>query len=588
MKHKHIIAFIIFCVLFVSILVTLGSNKCDKSLKSLQGGQFKLGTVDFPASTHSCGAEQHFLQGLRYLHNFMYPLALREFTISKKMDPSFALSYWGIAMSYFNPLWSYIDKAKGQQILYELEDVKNPEMTDLEKGLIQAINLIYQSGNQLENEKKYLNAMKKLYERYSDNPDITSFYALSLLGYAGDAPFEKDSLNHLQTAQKVLEPFLKTHPEHPGIVHYYVHATDITNAKIAKQGLKTTKNIYEFMADSSHVVHMPAHLYTVLGRWEEAAKANQLSIAASNRICRYLENQDIRFDSPLTFCVTKPRKKMTWPAKNWYACDAENLYHSTEWLQYEYLQMGKYQQAFELVNDMDKVVKIEELPMYYFWLYRTEARQTLDTQNWKPVKSLPKEITKNNADAYWASYSESGRLLADGLSAIHNHQLKYLPLIKNRFETILDILAKNPEGVFRNACLVSLNELRAAEEAYVNHNTDKSIYYLEEALKIQNEIQATQQSFLLPYVPAEEVYAEILMENPTIPNLHKAIALFKTELNYHSNRLQALLGLARAEAKLNNKKNALYWYHRILDQLKDADESKILKEAKNYVASNET
>lgn len=514
---------------------------------TIPGENLKLGTVEFnDLSSSSNLAKKHFILGLRYLHNFMYPLALREFTIAKNTDPSFPLSYWGIAMSHYWPLWSFVDKAKGLQILNEIK-IKNLKMNEIEKKLIDAIQFIYNDGAKQENNKNYLNAMAKLYKEYPLHTEIASFYALALLGYATDNPFDKNNATYLIQARQILKKFIKTHPSHAGMIHYLTHATDIPNSSIPKEGLIATPLIYKYMNDSSHVLHMPSHLYTELGMWSEAAKANQLSIDASNRMCRFLESQNIQFDTPVHICSSAPQKKIKWSAKNWYACDADNIYHSAEWLHYDYLQLGEYEKAAKLVDEMTRVVNIQNEPMYEYWLYRIKARQIIFTEDWQALESLPKPITKNDDDIYWAAYSESGLLLAEGLKAIHHQQIHFINLIDQRYQAILKILDQRSEGGFRDACRLMYHEFLAANEMIIQGNEKRSLHLMEKALAIQEKLDHSEQSLTLPFIPAQEFYATLLMQHPTAINLQKTLSMLKKALIYNPNRAPSKQKYAKVE-----------------------------------------
>lgn len=503
MKLKY---FAPLLILLLSSLIYGANSYFHQSTCIIPGENLKLGTVEFnELSTSSNVAKKHFWLGLRYLHNFMYPLALREFTIAKNTDPSFALSYWGIAMSHYWPLWSFVDKAKGLQILNEVK-IKNVKMNEFEKKLMDAIQLIYDDGSKQENDKHYLEAMAKLFKNHSTHPEIASFYVLALLGYVTDNPFDKNNTAYLEESRQILKKFIKKYPSHAGIIHYLTHATDIPNSLIPKEGLIATPLIYQHMKDSSHVLHMPSHLYTELGMWQEAAKANRLSIDASNRMCRFLESQNIQFDTPVHICSSAPQKKIKWSKKNWYACDADNIYHSAEWLHYDYLQLGEYEKAAKLVDKMAKVVNIEGEPMYEYWLYRIKARQIIFTQDWKSLDKLPAKITQDDDEVYWSAYSESGLLLADGLKAIYHRQIPLIQLINQRYQEILKILDKHPEGGFRDACQLMYHEFLAANELITYGNEQKSLNFLNQALRIQGKIDHSEQSLTLPFIPATQFY----------------------------------------------------------------------------------
>ena len=516
------------------------------------GENLKLGTIHFETSTTSPIAQAHFILGLKFLHNFMYPLALREFKLAQKADPNFALSYWGQAMCYKWSLWSYENRQKGSKVMHVFNALHQVTMTPLEKGLMDAVSQLYQPGTDLENEKKYLTAMRKVHEQNPQNVDVASFYALAMIGYAMDAPYDKNGMQLLNEARQLLKSFIADYPSHPGIMHYYMHANDIPNSTYPLKGLTVIKNVYLYLSDSSHVLHMPAHLYTALGDWTKAAQANFLSVQASHRMCHFLESEKIyipAIDSKDLSDANPITKKTTdWTPQEWYACDADNVYHSLEWLHYDYLQMGQIDKAYALLKEMQKIATLENKDIYDFWAYRMLTRQILYTQTYKPVTGLPKPLIETSKDKNWAAYSECGLLLAEGVSAANNKQINYLTLINKRFKSIIAQLNAPSSEEYKDACLLAQTEVSAYKHAYIDNDYDTCSNELDNVEKIQQKLQSSHESLTLPFVPAQEVYGDIMINKPKY--WKKILDLYTAELKYFPNRTLALKGLARVKEKL--------------------------------------
>lgn len=553
---------------------------------TVPGAQLKLGQISFPTSTKSPTAAAHFVMGLKYLHNFMYPLALREFKLAQQSDPSFALSYWGMAMCYKWSLWSYENKKKGQQVLADFYKLKHVTMSPLEHGLMNAIEIIYGPGSQIANEKKYMEAMQQLYQRYPNNPDVASFYALALIGYANDTPYKK-SQALLQDARNVLQRFFKSNPGHPGIIHYYMHANDLPNTAYPSTSLSVIDKACKYMSDSAHVMHMPAHLYTDLGWWADAARANKFSIRAGHHLCQFLEKEKINLHTVDSIELAKydPLKKANfpWSEKEKLACDSDNIYHSLEWLQYEYLQMGQFHKAQQLLNEMNHVAAIEKQPEYNFWAERMNARQILYTQHFTPVTALPQPLIEISHDKNLAAYSECGMLLADGLRALHYQQMDLLPIIHARFEKIISLV---PDDSYKQACRLNEVEVLAMKSVMLDKNSHKSTDMLDQSLALQSKLQSSIHTFSVPFVPAQELYGEVMLQDPLPKNLQKAKKSYEDELQVNPNRTQAILGLARVEAKLGNVAKAKYWYQKLLKQYQHADSLLEVSEARKYLAKS--
>jgi len=528
---------LILILFFILTTVSFANTKDDYTLN--------LGNLTFVTSTKSQIAEKHFILGLKFLHNFMYPLALREFKLAEKEDPTFALSYWGQAMCYKWSLWSYENKKKGHAVLQKFHSLKNVKMSPLESGFLNAVEKIYLPGDDLENEKKYIRAMYQLYEKYPNNPDVASFYALGMIGYAMDATQDKSAMNYLVSARSILKKFLPKFPEHPGIVHYYIHVNDLPNSPHLMEGLAAVKNVYQYLNGSSHVLHMPSHLYSAMGDWSKAAYANKLSIHASHAMCKFLEREKISLpsvDSTNLSDENAPKKTAAkWTQKDWYACDADNVYHSLEWLQYDYLQMKNFADAEKLLLEMEKVSKIENENKYDFWAYRMRARQILYTGKFAPLTSLPKPLIETSEDKNWAAYSECGLLLAYGRGAVIYHQDKFMLDINERFKKIILQLNSPSATLFKQSCMLMHEEFHAYKYGYTHLDYCKE--ELNKALKIQYELQATHQSLTLPFVPAQEVYGEIMQ---SLASEHTQILkLYENELKFNRNRFQAIEGMAK-------------------------------------------
>jgi hypothetical protein len=540
-------------VIFFIILTALHSLVFAKP--TVLGENLKIGHLQFETSTESPLAKAHFILGVKFLHNFMYPLALREFKLAQSIDPQFALSYWGQAMCYKWSLWSYENKQKGSKVIQDFRALSAVKMSPLEKGLLAAVSEIYQPGTDLENEKKYLAAMQKLYKQFPRNPDVVSFYALAMIGYAMDAPYDKDGMQLLEKARRLLKSFITVYPAHPGIIHYYMHVNDIPNSPYPREGLVVINNVYQHLNDSSHVLHMPAHLYTELGMWPEAAHANFLSVQASHHMCHYLEKEKIYVaavdsnDISDTNSLTK--KSKPWTPVEWYACDADNVYHSLEWLHYDYLQMGQFEKAAVLLKEMQKVAQVENKDIYDFWAYRMLARQILYTKSYQPITALPQPLIETSKDKNWAAYSECGLLLADGVSAVKYKQLDYLTLIDARYKKIISQLTALSSEEYKDACALAQTEVSAYKHACIENDFNTCSNELDNVQKIQEKLQSSHESLTLPFLPAQEVYGDIMIQEPKY--WPKILELYQDELKYTPNRTMAVQGLVDVKAKLEHK-----------------------------------
>jgi hypothetical protein len=246
------------------------------------GAPDKLGKVHFPVSC-SAEAQTHFDRAVAMLHNFWYPQDLNAFAELTKTDPSCAMAYWGIAISQrANPLvgspaasalkqgWEAVEKAKaiGAQ-------------TQRERDYIAAIEAYYQDWEQRDYRTRvlaYEKAMEQVYLRYPDDQETALFYALALNEAVTVLPADKTYAKSLRAAQ-ILEKVLATQPDHPGALHYLIHSYDFP--PLAVRGLSGAERYAEVAPSAPHALHMPSHVFSMLGMWQESIQSNRAALAVA-------------------------------------------------------------------------------------------------------------------------------------------------------------------------------------------------------------------------------------------------------------------------------------------------------------------
>src|SRR5436853_371716 len=231
----------------------------------------RLGTVEFPVSC-SGDVQKRFERGVALLHSFAYSAAEKVFNEVIKADPNCAMAHWGIAMTYFHPLWPpplpEETVARGRE---EIERARQLGGSDREREFIEALSFIYANDSVPYRDRvnRYTGAMDKLAERNRDDSECQIFYALALIAVAPptDATHAKQ-----KEAVAILEPLFKKYPQHPGIPHYLIHAYD--NVEMASRGVEASRVYAQIAPSAPHALHMPSHIYTRLGMWEESIASN--------------------------------------------------------------------------------------------------------------------------------------------------------------------------------------------------------------------------------------------------------------------------------------------------------------------------
>ena len=241
----------------------------------------KLGTVSFPI-TCSPAVQPRFERALALLHSFTYTEAEKGFREVASADPTCAIAHWGVAMSLYHQLWepwiTKEDLARGSDELSHAEKMK---ASDREHEYIAALATYYCDSDKLSPQiraKAYSDAMKKVAEENPKDTEAQIFYALSLIATA--SPMDKAHPNQ-KKAVAILEPLYKRYPDHPGLAHYLIHACDST--ELARDGLQAARDYSKIAPSAPHALHMPSHIFTRLGYWDDSIHSNMAAWAAARQ-----------------------------------------------------------------------------------------------------------------------------------------------------------------------------------------------------------------------------------------------------------------------------------------------------------------
>lgn len=280
-----------------------------------------LGTLTFENSGAS-EAQDAFSRGLLLLHSFEYVDAREAFAEARRIDPDFAMAYWGEAMTHNHPIWMHQNTEQGRRILQELGSNLDARLakapTAREKEYLAAIDPLYFGEEQKKlRDFEYEKKMGQLSASYPDDLEAAAFHALSILGLAHDG---RDFGLYMRAAA-IVEDVFAQNPQHPGAAHYLIHAYD--DPIHAPLGLRAALVYADIAPDATHALHMPSHIFTALGMWSEVESANEASFAASD--------------------ARMIRKGLTVNARS---------FHARHWLSYAYLQQGRFKEAEQITRDM--------------------------------------------------------------------------------------------------------------------------------------------------------------------------------------------------------------------------------------------
>ena len=312
----------------------------------------KLGTVKFPISC-SANVQQEFERAVALLHSFAYSAAEKSFRDVLAKDPNCTMAHWGVAMTYFHQLWEpYVatqDLARGRA---EIDQAKRLGGSEREREFIEALNTIYANAESVpyrERAKAYAEAMAKLAAHNPNDVEGHVFYALALIGTA--SPTDKSHGNDKKAAD-LLEPLFQKYPQHPGIPHYLIHACD--NSGMARRGRAAAQAYSEIAPSAPHALHMPSHIYTRLGMWEQCIASN---IAA--RKAAHVQG------------------------------DIGEELHAMDYLTYAYLQLGREAEAAHVLADLRELSGLQ--PEVFKIGYAASAmpvRYAVERRKWSEAAQL--------------------------------------------------------------------------------------------------------------------------------------------------------------------------------------------------------
>src|SRR5438067_3219219 len=280
---------------FLTVLIGgLTALDAEISVAPEPGDLRAAGTVDFKVS---CAPEvrSEFIRGVALLHSFFYEEARRIFTEVAAKDPTCAMAQWGIAMTWWHPIWTppTPDEMSAGKAAIE-KAMGTTAGTERERGFIQALNVYYDSSDSpnagavgqschgpvgaRDRVVAYEKAMRQLSEKYPDDFEAQTFYAFAILAVGYATPTDTTLAKQLQAAA-LLEKLWKKNPNHPGVTHYLIHSYDYP--ALAERGLPAARSYGSIAPWVPHALHMPSHIFTRLGMWEESIAANRSSADAS-------------------------------------------------------------------------------------------------------------------------------------------------------------------------------------------------------------------------------------------------------------------------------------------------------------------
>ena len=504
----------------------------------------KLGTVHF---ANSCSAEVQplFQRGVALLHSFWYAEGAKTFAAVAKADPACAMAHWGTAITLFgNPFTWPLTGAALPQGWAAVERAKAANArTQRERDYIGAIEAFYKDADKMDHRTRalgYLKAMEQITERYPEDSEASIFYALALNATA--LPADKTYANQLKAAG-ILEKVFATQPDHPGVAHYLIHSYDYPS--IAHQGLNAARRYASVAPDAPHALHMPGHIFTRLGLWDESIDTNIRSAKVS-------ENH-------------------------------AELLHAMDYMAYAYLQEGRDGDAKRVADHISNIGPLNNKQFVAaFALAVIPARYAMERGQWADAAKL--SLFPGEADFPWKAIpqAEAQLVYARAIGAGRSGHAAAAKSDIERLQALRAAIVELKLPYWPQQLDIQI-KVASAWAAYAEGNKTAALKLMREGADLES---ASDKHPVSPgYVaPALELLGDMLME---MNQPAQALPAYEDSSKREPNRFRTLAGAARAAEQSGDRVKAKAYYAELTKLAAKSDGGRPeLKRAKNYLAQN--
>ena len=493
-----------------------------------QGSGATLGTVVFPNSG-APAAQASFIRGVALLHSFEYTEAAESFEQAEKLDKGFALPYWLEAFTNSHLLWGEDDPAAARTALAKLGPTPAARLakakTDRERSYGSAIESFYAETTLDVRARAFADSMRHLTARYPKDLEAAAFASLAI------QMADRRGANR-EEAITVAERVVRESPNHPGAVHYLIHATDAP--AYAARGLAAARAYAKVAPDAEHAQHMPSHIFLQLGMWDEAVASNERAWKASR----------------------------DW-VKRRGASGADLDFHDLQWLQYMYLQQGRYALARSMIDTARAVLTGVDLnaPEHADAKYVVSTlafQYAADTWDWRATQAIEDVPMPGSSASMRAQMFAMGAMYQRGFAAAAAGDTASASKVAARFRAMGDSVHS------RGFDAVGAREIEAVV-ATKRGDRDRAIQLLQEASAMEDRFPFVGPPMILV---AHELLGDALVaaKRPA-----EAEVAYEQELKLTPNRSGALLGLARARLARGDSTGAAEVARRLLANWHAAD-----------------
>ena len=463
-----------------------------------------LGTVRFPVSC-TAAVQADFNRAVALLHHMTYPQARAAFEQIAVRDPRCAMAHWGVAMTLFQPLWPTRPSAEERKRGWsEAEKAASLTNTARESSFVASVAEFFRepgSNDYWARIQRWTIALERLHTAYPRDPEASAFYALALL--ASVPANEVSSPNQARAASLLLDIY-KQIPDHPGAMHYIVHADDVPGRE--REQLAIVRKYAAAAPRNPHALHMPTHIYTRLGQWNDVIDGN-------------LRAADAALETP-----AGDRGQFVW----------DEFPHAVEYLVYAYLQLGANDKALVQIKRLDATPNLQPTFKTAFHLASTKARYAVERQDWSEAAALtPREPASLDWDRFpWA---EGVTWFARGLGSARLGRAADARLAADRLDTLGSHARAMGEDLFaRSIDILSLDVRAWVAQAEHDPVTALAVMRRAAALEASTPKHAVTPA---PTIPAQELLGDMLAEQGKAAEARVA---YSHALELHPNRRNSL------------------------------------------------
>jgi hypothetical protein len=484
----------------------------------------EVGSVHFATSCAKPVAAT-FNRAVALLHSFQYEEARVTFGEIFAKDPQCAMAEWGVAMSHYHGLWENGDTAAGRVAWQKAQELAtaNAKTTAREKAYVAALGEIYREGGEdlAARGRAFEQKMGDVHAAYRDDDDAAIFHALTLDIAASKT--DKTYANQRKCGE-ILEPIFNRLPHHPGVAHYIIHCYD--NPVLAAQGLDAARAYAKIAPASAHAHHMPSHIFTRVGSWDESIASNSRSAGIAAAAEATSQNGEAR----------------------------DQRLHALHYLEYAYLQSGRVALAKGVVEQMRSLSAVPGLShIADYALAAVPARYAMELGNWKEASTLAVRAER-------VPWAQAITWMAIGIGSARSGDLERAREAEHSLASLRDATAKQGNQYWANQIEVQRREVNAwiSEK---RGNGDEALSAMRSAVDLEESMD---KSSVTPgaIIPAREMLAELLLLEH---NSRQAFLEYESVLKAAPNRFNALWGAAQSAEAFGENTTALEYYKKLTD-----------------------